>query len=101
MDRLEDVYVVGLRGVPVPGGARVRTFVVPVAAVVHDRGLVLMVAVLWVEVEELCCWAPLSYILATAPLPYVPGRSGGKSGWWARHTTGTSLRGNGIPLHVR
>ena len=55
VDGLEDVEVIGLRGAPVFDGARARTFVALVAAVVRDRGWVVMVAVLLVEVEELWC----------------------------------------------
>ena len=98
MDGLEDVEVVGLCGAPVPDGTRARTFVALVAAVVRARGLVVMVAVLWVEVEELSCREPPAIILATAALPYVPGCVSWTSGCWARHATGTSLQGRGIPL---
>ena len=102
VDGLEDLEVVGLCGAPVPDGARARTFVALVAAVVRARAWVGMVAVLRVEVEKLWCRAPLAIILATAALPYAPGCGGGTSGCWARRTTGTSLRGGGgIPLHVR
>ena len=45
-DGLEVVEVFELRGAPVPDGARGRTFVALVAAVVRDRGLVVMVAIL-------------------------------------------------------
>ena len=98
---MEDVEVVALCGAPAPDGAGARTFVPLVAAVARDRGWVVMVAVLRVEVEELWCGAPRAVILATAALPYVPGCGGGTSGFWACRSTGTSLRGRGIPLHVR
>ena len=100
-DRLEDVEVAGLRGEPVPDGAGARTLVALIAAVVRGRGWVVMVAILRVELEELWCRAPPAVILATAALPYVPGCGSGTSGWWARRATGMSLRGRGIPLHVR
>ena len=96
VDGLEDMEVVGLCGAPVPGGARARTFVALVAAVVRGRGWVVMVAVLRVEVEELWCRAPPAINLPTAALPYVPGCGGGTSGCWARRATG--MRGRGIPL---
>ena len=52
-----------------------------VAAVARDRGgRVVEVAVFRVKVWELWCGAPLAIILATAALPYVPGRGGGTSG---------------------
>ena len=102
MDGLEDVEAVGLCCAPTPDGARARTFVALFASVARDRGgVVVMVAVLRVEVEELWCRAPPAIILATAALPYVPGRGGGTSGCWARRATGTRLRGRGIPLQVR
>ena len=80
VDGLEDVEVVGLRGVLVPDGAGARTFVALVAAVVRGRGWVLMVATLRVEVEELWCRASPAVIRDTAALPYVPGCGGGTSG---------------------
>ena len=102
LEGLEGVAAVELCGAPPPGGARARTFVALVAAVARHRGWgVVMVAVLWVEVEELWCRAPPAIIPATAALPYVPGRGGGTSGCWAPRATGTRLRGRGIPLHVR
>ena len=101
VDGLEDVEVFGLCGVLVPDGAGARTLVVLVAAVVRGRGWVVMVATLRVRVEELWCRAPPALIRATAAFPYVSGCGSGRSGWWARRATGTSLRGRGIPLHVR
>ena len=65
------------------------------------RGWAVMSATFRVGVEELWCWAPLALIRATAALPYVPGCGSGTSGWRARHATGTSPWGRGIPLHVR
>ena len=47
-----------------------------VAAVVRDRGWVLTVAVLRVELEELWCWLPQAVIVSTAALPYLPGYRG-------------------------
>ena len=101
VDGLEDVEVVALCGAPAPDGARGGTFVALVAAVARNRGWVVIVAVVRVEVEELWCRAPRAVILATAALPYVPGCGGGTSVFWACRATGTSLRGRGIPLHVR
>ena len=101
VDGLEDVEVVGLCGVRAPDDARARTFVPLVAAVARDRGWVVTVAVLWVELEELWCRAPPAIILATAALPYVPSCGGGTSGCWARRATGTRLQRRGTPLHVR
>ena len=100
-DGLEDVEVVGLCGAPAHDGAKARTFVALVAAGARDRGWVVMVANLRAEVEELWCRAPPAIILATAALPYVSGCGAGTGGCWARRATGTSLRGRGIPLHVR
>ena len=80
MDGLEDVEVFGFSGVPASDGARGRTFVALAAAVARDRGWVVMVADLRVEVEELWCGAPPAIILAPAALPYMPGRGGGTSG---------------------
>ena len=82
-------------------GAGERTFVALVAAVVRGRGWVAMVATLRLEVEEPWCRAPPAVIRASAALTYVPGCGGGTSGWQARHATGRSLWGRGIPLHVR
>ena len=101
VDWLEDVEVFRLCRAPAPDGARARTFVALVAAVARDRGWVVIVAVLRVEVEELWCRAPPAIILPTAALPYVTGCGGGRSGCWARRATGPSLRGRGFPLHVR
>ena len=101
VDGLEDVEVVGLCGALVSDCARARTLVALVAAVVRGQGWLVTVATLQVELEELWCWAPLAVIRATAALPYVPGCGGGTSGWWAQRATGTSLRGRGIPLHLR
>ena len=102
VDGPEDVEAVGSCGAPTPDGARARTFVAPVAAVARDRGGgVVMVAVLQVEVEDLWRRSPPLIILATAALPYVPGRGGGTCGCWARRVNGTRLRGRGIQLHVR
>ena len=98
---LEDVEAIGFCGAPTPDGARARTFVALVAAVARDWGSVVMIVLPWVEVEELWYQALPAVILATAALPYVPGRGGGTSGCWARRATGTSLRGRDIPLHVR
>ena len=95
VDGPEDVGAVAL------DGARARTFVALVAVVARDRGgRVVIVAVLWEEEEELCCRAPRAIILATAALPYVPGRGGGTCGCWARSAGGWRLRGRGMPLHV-
>ena len=81
MDELEDVEAAGLCGVPTRDGARSRTFVALVAAVARDwGGRVVEVAFFWVKVWELRCRAPLAIILATAALPYVPGRGSGTSG---------------------
>ena len=101
VDGREDVEVVGLYGASAPDDARARTIVAPVAAVARDRGWLVMVAVLWVDVEELWCWAPPAIILATAALPYVPGCGGGTSGCSGRRATGRRLRGRGMPLYVR
>ena len=60
-----------------------------------------MVAVLWEEEEELWCRAPPAIILATAALPYVPGRGGGMCSCWAPRANGLRLRGRGMPLHER
>ena len=101
-DGLEDVEAVGLCGAPTPDGARARTFVALVAAVARDLcGSLVMVAVLRLEGEELWCQAPLAIMLATAALPYVPGRGGGTCGRWARCANGARLRGRNMPLHVR
>ena len=101
VDGLEDPEVVELCGAPAPDGARTRTFVAPLGAVARDRGCVVMVAVLRVEVEELWCRASPVIILVTAALPYVPGCGGGNSGCFPRRAIGKSLRGRGIPLQVR
>ena len=98
---LEDVEVVGFCGAPARDGARACTFLALVAAVAHDRGWVVMVAVLRAEVEEPWGSAPPAIILAAAALPYVPPRGGGTNSCWARRATGTRLRWRGIPLHVR
>ena len=84
VDAPEDVEAVGPCGAPMPDGARARTFVALVAVVARDRGgWVVMVAVLGEEEEELWCRAPPAIILATAALPYVPGRGGETCGCWA------------------
>ena len=71
----EDAEAVGPWGALTSDGARARTFVAQVAAVALDRGgRVVMVAVVREEEEELWCRAPPGIILATAALPYVPGR---------------------------
>ena len=101
VDGLEDVEAVGFSGAPAPDGARARRFVALVAAVARDRGWVVMVAVLRMDVSELWCRARPAIILATAALLYVPGRGGETSGCWTRRATGKRLRGRGIPLHVR
>ena len=96
VDGPENVEAVG------PRGARARTFVALVAVVVGDRGRwVVMVALLREEEEELWCRAPPAIILATAALPYVPGRGGGTCGCWAHRANCWRLRGRGMPLHVR
>ena len=69
-DRPEDLEAIGPCGAQTPDGARARTFVALVAAVVQDRGgRVVMVAVLGEEEEELWCRAPPAIILDTAALP--------------------------------
>ena len=81
VDGPEDVEAVRLCGAPTPDGARARTFVALVAVVARNRGSgLVMVAVLREEEEELWCRAPPAIILATAALPYVPGRGGGTCG---------------------
>ena len=92
VDGLEDVEAVGPCGAPTPDGARARTFVALVAAVARHRGRrVVMVAVLRQEEEELGCRAPPANILATAALPYVPGRGGETCGCWTRRADGVRL----------
>ena len=101
VDGLEDMEAVGLGGEPVPDGVGAYTLVASVAAVVRGQGWVLMVATVRLEVEELSSRAPPAVMLTTAALPYVPGCGAWTSGWWARRATGTSLRGAGIPLHIK
>ena len=48
----------------------------------------MIVAVLREEEEELWCRAPPAIILATAALPYLPGRCGGTCRCWARRANG-------------
>ena len=83
VDGLDEVEVFGLLGALVPDGAGARALVALVAAVVRGRGWVVMVATLWVEVEELWCRAPPAVIWATTALPYAPACIGGTSGWRA------------------
>ena len=102
VDGPEDVEAVGPCGAPMPDCARARTFVALVAVVARNRGGgVVMVAVLREEEEELWCRAPPAIILATAALPYVPGRGRGTCGFLAHRANGWRLRGRGMPLHVR
>ena len=102
VDGLEGVEAVGLCGAPPHDGARARLFVarLPPWRATGAGGLV-VVAVLWAELEELWCRATPAIILATAALLYVPRRGGGTCGCWTCRANGTRLRGRGIPLHVR
>ena len=98
VDGPEDVEAVGPCGAPTYDGARASTFVALVAGVARDRGARLVtVAVFREEEEELWCRAPPAIILATAALPYVPGRGGGTCGCLARRANGWRLRGWGMP----
>ena len=89
VDGLEDVDAAVLCGATTLDGVRARTFVALVAAVARDGGGgVVMIAVFWVEVEELWFRAPAAIILASAGLPYVPGRGSETSSCWAPRATG-------------
>ena len=76
VDGPKDVEAVGPCGAPTPDGPRARTFVALVAVVARDwGGWLVMVVVSREEEEELWCRAPPAIILATAALPYEPGRA--------------------------
>ena len=76
VDRTKDVEAFWPCGTPTPNGPRAGTFVALVAVVARDQGgWLVMVVVLREQEAELWCQAPPAIILATAALPYVPGRA--------------------------